>query len=72
MLKELSQIARGMMFLHGHFTRPEDLAETQDPSPAAVEKVCGKVPAPRRKAARAARREAALFAAVLGHSGSFR
>lgn len=72
MLKELSHIARGMMFLHGHFTRPEDLSEAQAPSPAAAEKVPAKVSAPRRKAARAARREAALFAAVMGHSGSFR
>jgi len=61
MLKELSQIARGMMFLHGHFTRPEDLAETQAPATA-----------PRRLAARVARCEALLFAAVMGHSGSFR
>jgi hypothetical protein len=70
MLKELSQIARGMMFLHGHFTRPEDLAETQAPATAVAQKA--KVPAPRRLAARVARCEALLFAAVMGHSGSFR
>lgn len=46
MLKELSQIARGMMFLHGHFTRPEDLAEKQAPATAAAQKVPVKVPAP--------------------------
>jgi hypothetical protein len=28
MLKEFGQIARGMMFLHGHFTHPQDAAET--------------------------------------------
>lgn len=72
MLKELSQIARGMMFLHGHFTRPEDLAEKQAPATAAAQKVPVKVPAPRRLAARVARCEALLFAAVMGHSGSFR
>lgn len=27
MLKEFGQIARGMMFLHGHFTHPEDAAD---------------------------------------------
>ncbi|MGH8172074.1 MAG: hypothetical protein ACREPX_02935 [Rhodanobacteraceae bacterium] len=28
MLKEFGQIARGMMFLHGHFTRPEDVVDS--------------------------------------------
>lgn len=29
MLKEFGQIARGMMFLHGHFTHADDATETQ-------------------------------------------
>jgi hypothetical protein len=29
MLKEFGQIARGMMFLHGHFTHADDAAETK-------------------------------------------
>jgi hypothetical protein len=72
MLKEIGQIARDMLFMHGHFTRPQDLAETQVVAPVAEDKGCGKALSPRRKAARAARREAALFAAVMGHAGSFR
>jgi len=32
MLKEIGQIARGMMFLHGHFTHLEDAAEAGSPT----------------------------------------
>ena len=32
MLREFGQIARGMMFLHGHFTHPHDAAETGSPA----------------------------------------
>jgi len=41
MLKEFGQIARGMMFLHGHFTHPEDAVETGSPAanPAADQPV---------------------------------
>ena len=39
MLKEFGQIARGMMFLHGHFTHPEDFADSRsDPATPAIRK----------------------------------
>ncbi|MEO6800487.1 MAG: hypothetical protein ABI178_11170 [Rhodanobacter sp.] len=30
MLSELHKIARGMLFLHGHFTRPQDWSRNAD------------------------------------------
>jgi len=72
MLKELSHIARGMLFLHGHLARPEDLSESNASAPSKRVSDPATKSRPRTRSARAARCEAALFAAVLGHSGSFR
>ena len=33
MLKEINEISRQMLFLHGHLTRPEDLTEAPAQSP---------------------------------------
>ena len=73
MLKELSHIARSMMFLHGHLTRPQDWAETPEPAPAAGKKA----PAPSPKLRRPSggkvggRKIAAAFTG-LTHAGTFR
>ena len=69
MLKEFGQIARGMMFLHGHLTRPQDWADTQTPTAPPVR---GKPVAKPRSRAVLARLEACLFPRHATGAGSFR
>ena len=58
MLKEFNRIAREMLFLHGHLTRPTDWAQNKAPAPKPpgrrVEVAAPKPPRGRRLAAIAA------------------
>jgi len=58
MLKEFNRIAREMLFLHGHLTRPTDWAQNKAPDPKPkgrrIEAAAPKRPRQRRLAAIAA------------------
>lgn len=58
MLKEINRIAREMLFLHGHLTRPGDWAQDKAAAPAPrgrkIESAAPKRPRPRRLATIAA------------------
>jgi hypothetical protein len=59
MLKEFNDIARGMLFLHGHVVRPADVASSEN------------APAPRRDSRRRPSRTARwVVACVHGFAGT--